>query len=108
MDEFEKYGHKITYDWTAPFKEHSLQAANDLKAIQDADVIIIYFINNQVVYRGVYCELGGALALNKPVVIIGNAGNDCIFSEHPLVIKMSKTASPTEIIKAIDCQGTSD
>lgn len=103
MDGFEKLGHEITQDWTKEKEFCGEVAYRDIEGVKKADVVIIYFINSHT-YKGAYSELGGALTLNKPVVIVGDAGDGCIFTTHPLVIKMSREAQPKEIIESVNTE----
>ena len=88
MDELRALGHEITTDWTshgyATPEVHSSYAVDDVRGVKEADVYIGVFINGHR-YRGALCELGAALALDKPCWIIGYAEDDCIFMLHPLV-----------------------
>lgn len=84
-------GHKITCDWT----DHEYPTENieaklmdyaiaDIQGVIDCEVFIFYAVKF-FDYRGALVEMGAALALGKPVYIIGKAINGCIFINHPLV-----------------------
>lgn len=84
-------GHEITCDWTSheypgEGQEHLLTdyALADIKGVQDCDVLIALF-EVEYAYRGAFVEIGAALALGKRILILGHAGDSCIFMNHPLV-----------------------
>ena len=100
-------GHRITHDWTrnetgegkmlggqaAKFanpEESARRATNDLQGVVDSDVYILCS-DNEKVGKGMYVELGAALALNVAngsprVYIIGEMNHSSIFYFHPSVI----------------------
>ena len=87
-------GHEVTCDWTdhdypGGGQEHLLAgyAQADIKGVQDCDLLIALFQQPHH-YRGALVEVGAALALNKPVWVLGEAERSCIFMEHPLVTTM--------------------
>ena len=87
-------GHAVTCDWTdhdypGDGQEHLLAgyAQADIKGVQDCDLLIALF-EWPYRYRGALAEVGAALALNKPVWVLGEAERSCIFMEHPLVTTM--------------------
>lgn len=97
-------GHEITHDWTktdtfmgdestklANLKESEQRAFKDIKGVIDADVYILSS-DNENVGKGMYVELGAALALRQAgvkdapdVYIIGSLNHMSIFYLHPLV-----------------------
>jgi nucleoside 2-deoxyribosyltransferase len=94
MELFRIIGHKITCDWTThEYPTENIKdklrdyAVTDIRGVADCDVFIFYAIS-QLGYRGAFCEMGAALALGKPVFIIGDAIDSCIFTDHPLVQKI--------------------
>ena len=92
-------GHQITVDWTTsdfgpdgvlgtPQRMQEI-ALEDLQGVKDADAVVALIQDNNHVYKGVWVEIGIALADNKPVYVIGNAGDTCIFMNHPAVRKIT-------------------
>lgn len=80
-------GNTITYDWTnCELPQNRAQAIMDLRGVADADVFVGVF-EQDVRYNGALVELGAALALGKPVYLLGDAPvlNKCIFVKHPHV-----------------------
>lgn len=98
-------GHSITHDWTnklngdtmlsgreAKLKnidESGLRAKKDILGVIDCDVYIIC-ADNRVNGKGMYAELGAALALNevngKPdIYLIGSMEHMSVFYFHPAV-----------------------
>lgn len=98
-------GHTITHDWTinetganflsgketkiANLEESARRARNDLNGVINCDVYIAC-TNNKKVGKGMYVELGSALALyetvGKPqVYTIGSRNHMSIFYLHPAV-----------------------
>lgn len=111
-------GHVITHDWTrneagdkmltgrqAKFDnpdEASKRASADMTGVVDCDVYVIC-TNNEDMGKGMYVELGGALALNvatgaPKVYLLGNRKHATIFYFHPSIL-LRETAD--EIIKEI-------
>ena len=89
MNIIESYGHEITCDWTAHTSGLDLtkHAVDDIVGVQDADIYIV-LAKRDLNYKGAFCEFGAALGLNKPVFVIGDAMDSCIFMNHPLVTKV--------------------
>ena len=76
MNELEEMGHQITFDWTS-FEEEGdgpekmRQAGiNDINGVRDAQILISDMSDPDYAYRGTFCELGCALALDKPVFLL--------------------------------------
>lgn len=87
-------GHRITCDWTdheypEVGQEHLLRwyAVADINGVVACDLLIAIF-QEEYRYRGALVEMGAALALGKPVWVLGEAERSCIFMEHPLVTTM--------------------
>ncbi len=98
----EDAGHIITHDWTksdvflsskeaklANKAEAGARAAKDLDGVVDCDVYIL-LSNNREVGKGMYVELGAALALNKTtgkpeVYVVGEMNHMSVFYLHPSV-----------------------
>lgn len=116
MDEVTAAGHTITHDWTATDvflgssdaklanqDESGKRAAKDIVGVVDCDVYVLSS-DNQSVGKGMYVELGAALALNekvgKPqVYIIGKMNHLSVFYLHPAVKQMGTIA---DVIKAVN------
>jgi hypothetical protein len=93
-----KYGHTITHDWTQTDPigiklknkvESGNRAAKDITGVVESDIYVLVS-NNKNPGKGMYVELGAALALNevnnKPLVYtIGKLYNLSIFYLHPCV-----------------------
>jgi hypothetical protein len=75
-----KLGHTITYDWTQhDDADDSYECAlADLNGVAEANYIVV-IADKLLSYRGVFVEIGAALALNKPVYIIGDGLIGCVF-----------------------------
>ena len=90
MDRLEEQGHIITCDWTN--HEYSDKAyptkycQDDIKGVQDCDCLIFNAFNERK-YSGALVEMGIALGLDKPVLILGHGIDTCIFTHSPLVKK---------------------
>ena len=99
FDELRKQGHEITLDWTnheiypndAVDEKLGQFADDDVEGVRQADAFIGCLLNNHV-YKGLWVEMGVALALEKPVYLVGSAGDSCIFSNHHLVKKFKSFA----------------
>ncbi len=111
-------GHIITHDWTINEggakmlgsredklnnrEEAARRASNDLSGVVDSDVYVIC-TNNQNMGRGMYVELGAALALNEKigtpqVFLVGEMNHMSIFYLHPAI---KHIATVDELINSI-------
>ena len=92
MDKLEGLGHTIAHDWTADEETDEgypvVHAMNDLRGVQVCDALVGRFIEKNH-YRGSLAELGAALGLDTRVYIIGHGADECIFVNHPRVIRCS-------------------
>ena len=88
MDALVKRGHHITYDWTVQEQELPQQAIADLQGVFSADYLVVLAEHHRP-YRGVYVELGAALACGRPVLLVGDGLDECLFIRHPLVSKVA-------------------
>ena len=77
MNFFTKEGHVITHDWTVVEEEDkrtredlAKYAELDVQGVKKADYLIILITDPEYAYRGTSCELGVALACQKPVIIV--------------------------------------
>ena len=94
------HGHTITHDWTADIRNgiynvpgkltdaqmHGLADA-DIVAVQEADAVVLLY---RAGMRGAWCEVGAALALGKPVIVLDDEDKitddaaPCVFLYHSL------------------------
>jgi nucleoside 2-deoxyribosyltransferase-like protein len=84
-------GHVVTFDWTSiahlrPYEvnreDSSRAAVEELAGVQSADVLVLLSHERGV---GMFVELGAALALNKPVLVLTRGPMRTMFLAHPLV-----------------------
>ena len=111
-------GHKITHDWTineggsrmlgsredklSNRDEAARRASNDLSGVVESDIYVIC-TNNMNVGKGMYVELGAALALNEKlgnprIFLLGEMNHMSIFYFHPAIVHI---ANVDELIKSI-------
>ena len=97
----EAAGHVVTYDWTRtealgkPYSLYSTEASRrareDINGILSADAFIL-MSDNRECGKGMYVELGAALALAElrskqiQIYIVGPMNHESIFYYHPLVV----------------------
>jgi hypothetical protein len=99
-------GHEITHDWTDVdvflggaqdklnnLEESGLRAQKDIQGVVDSDVYILSS-DNANVGKGMYVELGAALALRnytgKPeIYVVGEQNHLSVFYLHPAVKRVS-------------------
>jgi hypothetical protein len=84
-------GHIITCDWAGhDYPDNNVDswlmyyAMIDVVGVQESDMLVC-ICTKPYEYRGLYVELGVALACGHPVAIIGHGIDRCIFTSHPLV-----------------------
>jgi len=101
-------GHEITHDWThnetgdkmlagpeaklQNLEETARRARNDMQGVLNCDVYVIC-TSNDMAGKGMYVELGGAIALNMKtgspkIYLIGEKKHMSIFYFHPAVIHL--------------------
>jgi len=94
--------HKITCDWTNHSSHsHSMEyAIADLEGVRNCNLLIAYMMHDYI-YKGAWAEIGAALILNKPVIIIGNRADSGIFVHHPLVHKVNNIQEMLDYLQTI-------
>lgn len=118
QDEFRESGYSITHDWTrnetgdkllggrqAKFdnpEEAGNRAVKDMQGVIDSDIYVVC-TDNEKVGKGMYAELGAALALNtttgKPqIYLLGAMEHASIFYFHPSIVVKN---SAREIIDSL-------
>lgn len=84
-------GHSITLDWTAlptGDRHWGANAIHDLAGVLTADAVVLHPHERG---KGLYVELGAALAHDIPVFVVGGEMADddaqvpCLFMFHPMV-----------------------
>lgn len=107
-------GHVITHDWTqtdamptsyadAP-GEAAIRAQKDIDGVLAADAYIIV-TDNELPGKGMYVELGAALALASlrsqgfPVLLLGPMYHESIFYYHPSILRFENFA---EVLSWLD------
>lgn len=106
-------GHTITHDWTRTdtirggYSEHSAEAgrraARDIIGVLQADAYVI-LTDNQDCGKGMYVELGAALAEVlrgnlRHIAVVGRKNHESIFYYHPA---LSHFASIDDYIEELD------
>lgn len=95
---FGRLGIQLTHDWTLTddlsggqrvSDEAARRAAADIQGVVDADIYVI-LTDNVICGKGMYAELGAALALHElrgfpEVCLIGKMRHMSIFYQHPAV-----------------------
>lgn len=80
--------HEITHDWTVETVESRQCVLNDINGVKAADALIVV-LEQDLKYVGTLMEIGAALALGKPVYVLGDAPiTNYMFFRHPLVRKI--------------------
>ena len=82
-------GHDITYEWWKNEQFTAEQAAFDAEGVVTADALI-FIAEEDYRYAGAYVEMGMALALGIPVLLLGHAIDKCIFVKLPGVISVTE------------------
>jgi hypothetical protein len=86
MRALEAQGHRITVDWTQHTKVDkaslALYAKEDVRGVQRCNVAI-FIMERRHKYKGCWVEIGVALGKGRKVIIIGHAGDSCVFVDHP-------------------------
>lgn len=87
-------GHQITVDWTThDFGPDGVVATpeqlknipmEDQWGVENCDAFVGVLVH-EYQYKGLWVEMGIALACNKLIFTIGHMGDSCIFMHHPRV-----------------------
>ena len=104
-------GHTITYDWTkhltGPHTELGMGAISvyEIEGVREADFVVVILRGGY----GTHTEMGAALALNKPVILV--AGHDNMlydthrkiipFYFHPLIHRAPDISSLPAIVQSL-------
>ena len=90
----EENGHTVTVDWTNHEQDTDEDKRHwsevDIQGIRDCDALIAVFIEERH-QRGAMIEIGAALGLNKPVLIIGYSESTSTLLKHPLIERVGNT-----------------
>ena len=116
--EFIKAGHEITHDWTTNetgskmlgttesklenLDETKKRATDDINGVVNSDIYVIC-TDNEKAGKGMYVELGAALALRvkfdtPKIYLIGGMNHMSIFYLHPAIIRVD---SVDDILKSL-------
>ena len=109
QERLRRRGHTITIDWTchefdakdgvvAGFDELALFALEDEWGVRSADAVIAV-MEQDYSYKGAWVEIGMALALGKPVYMLGTAGHSCIFVNHPSIQPFQTMEQIEEVLR---------
>lgn len=83
-----KAGHTVPFDWSEAQVANREQAELDVKGVRDAQALLGLF-EEEYEYKGAIVEFGIAVALGKPIFIIGNKLDSMIFIHLPNVYKFN-------------------
>lgn len=116
--EFVRAGHEITHDWTTNeprakmlgsmesklenLDETKKRAVNDINGVVGSDIYVIC-TDNEKAGKGMYVELGAALALhakfNTPkIYLLGNMNHMSIFYLHPAILKVDNVGDVLKLL----------
>ena len=82
----ERMGHVISHKWfnveAAYMEDSSLHARLDFHGVRDCSIFVALFDAEYPfrIFSNTYVELGMALALGKPVFIVGKEDSNCLFT----------------------------
>ncbi|KKK84470.1 hypothetical protein LCGC14_2783020 [marine sediment metagenome] len=97
-----EHGHSITVDWA----EHEYSedtdflrrwAILDIQGATECDVLIA-LLERPHDYRGLWVEMGAAIAAGKKIWLVGHAGDSCIFLHHPSIAYHFRSVAVLKII----------
>lgn len=96
QEQLRRMGGEITVDWTthdygpngvlATPEQLRQIALEDEEGVRQADAVVGVLLSDYN-YKGVWVEFGIALALHKFVYTVGEAGDSCMFMNHPRICK---------------------
>lgn len=86
-ERLEQHGYRITHKWWYFHGSDREQAVADLDGVRSAEILVVLLEPNRQ-YKGVWVELGAALALARPVVVMGDGQYQTPFLLHPRVLRV--------------------
>lgn len=104
MNMLEDAGHIIVTDWTThePTNDVNVlanESVEDLEGVKDADVFILLWPGRM----GSNAELGAALVLGKPCILVGGVNRfDSVYFNHPFVRLAGTMTDAIKLIKQIE------
>lgn len=110
-------GHEVTWDWTAVEKgsaeavsdaEWAQYSKFDLDGVRTADYVVVVFSDPEYAFQGTFCELGCALGLGKPVIIMDVVDPDVVAKHRlgPFYHDIGVVARTRSVAETIDCART--
>lgn len=112
MRELEALGHTITFDWTTidhlrPYEDNAQASARaaelEIDGVKAADVLVLVSHERGV---GMFVELGAALALDKPVIVLAEPPARTMFFFHPLVQWVGTKDAVIASLDAMEVKGS--
>lgn len=96
-------GYAITCDWTYHTKhvDSVKRALEDINGVRQCELLIAY-MKNEYAYKGVWAEIGAALALYKQVIVIGDKADACIFINRPFVTRVNTVQKAISILRCCE------
>jgi len=120
-DSIIEQGHEITHDWMTfetPSRNHvykGVMATRDINGVAAADAVIIVMDDFEYSYRGSFTELGAALALSKPVLMVspGNVEDSAgfktnVFWHHPSISYTSDWPDALKWLSSMQARGAEE
>lgn len=109
MESLQSAGHSITHDWTGEssagkegeeLKQYLLKCATwDLEGVVSCDALILL---NHPHGKGMFTELGIALALRKPVIVVKPGVANNIFFHLPECRTVETVGEAIELVQKMD------
>lgn len=109
MESLESAGHTITHDWTGEssagkegdeLKQYLLKCATwDLEGVMSCDLLLLL---NHPHGKGMFTEMGIALALRKPVIIVKPEVANNIFFHLPECRSVATVGDAIELIQKMN------
>jgi len=107
-------GHQVTWDWTAVEKgpaeavtdaEWAHYSKLDLDGVRTADYVVVVLTDPEYAFQGTFCELGCALGLGKPVIIMDTVDPDipAKYRLGPFYHDTGVVARARSVAETVDC-----
>jgi hypothetical protein len=114
MTRLRREGVIITFDWTTcdstPYKDakdyHNYMqdcAFHDLRGVQECNVLVALA---SPVGKGMYCEMGAALAHRRPVVLVGGSDIVNVFFHDPRVVRVAFDEQAVDYVRNLQARGS--
>lgn len=101
MRTLEIHGHTLTCDWTESTEDSIVGAEKDIHGVQRADFLVGVF-ETPLKYVGSLMEVGMAIGMGIPIVILGSQLDGSIFMHLPFVFRVNDILGLKAVVASLE------